>query len=86
MQRPGRGDGTGRGAGRRLQLVHPPRAQWLEILTGAGLSRRGAEEMAELTDCINDGSIGFSGEGERRTSSEGPADFFKRVAPSRAAA
>lgn len=50
-----------------LQVVHPPRDQWLDILTGAGLSRAGAGQTAELMDSISDASIGFSGQGERRT-------------------
>jgi uncharacterized protein YbjT (DUF2867 family) len=75
----------GRTLGRTLEVVYPPRDQWLDILTDAGLSKAGAEQMAELMDSINDGRIGFSGQGERRTALEGPAALFQRLLRSRAA-
>lgn len=65
--------------GRTLEVVYAPRAEWNDILTGAGLSRAGAQQMAELMDSINSGRIGFSGLGERRTATEAPAALFQRL-------
>ncbi|HVL74737.1 MAG TPA: NmrA family NAD(P)-binding protein [Noviherbaspirillum sp.] len=65
--------------GKPLEVVYPPRSEWNGILEGAGLSRIGAAQMAELFDCINSGRIGFSGEGEYRTAHEGPAAMFRRA-------
>jgi uncharacterized protein YbjT (DUF2867 family) len=65
--------------GKPLEVVYPPRSEWNDILTGAGLSKAGAVQMVELMDSINEGRIGFSGEGEYRTATEGPAAVFERL-------
>lgn len=65
--------------GKHLEVVYPPRSEWNGILTSAGLSQAGALQMAELIDSINAGRIGFSGEGEYRTATEGPAAMFGRL-------
>ncbi|HYD96553.1 MAG TPA: NmrA family NAD(P)-binding protein [Noviherbaspirillum sp.] len=70
--------------GKHLEVVYPPRSEWNDILTGAGLSQLGAAQMAELIDNINAGRIGFSGEGEYRTASEGPAAMFGRLLEAKA--
>lgn len=71
--------------GKHLEPVYPPRDQWQDILTEAGLSGAGAGQMAELMDSVNSGRIGFSGTGERRTAEEGPAALFRRLLKARAA-
>lgn len=70
--------------GKHLEVVYPPRSEWNDILTGAGLSQVGAIQMAELIDSINAGRIGFSGEGEYRTATEGPATLFGRLLEAKA--
>jgi uncharacterized protein YbjT (DUF2867 family) len=49
--------------GKPIQLVQPPRDQWVGILTGAGLGQPYAELLAELNDGINSGHVQFSGRG-----------------------
>lgn len=63
---------------KNLEVVYPQRSEWHDVLTHAGLSPTGARQMAELMDSINAGRIGFSGEGEYRTATEGPAAMFGR--------
>jgi uncharacterized protein YbjT (DUF2867 family) len=70
--------------GKSLEVVHPPRSEWHGILTEAGLSQKGATQMAELIDSINNERIGFSGEGEYRTADDGPAAVFKRLMEAKA--
>lgn len=71
--------------GKHLEVVYPPRSEWNDILTGARLSPTGAAQMAELMDSINAGRIAFSGEGEYRTATEGPAAVFGRLLEAHAA-
>lgn len=69
---------------KHLEVVYPPRSEWNAILMDAGLSPVGAVQMAELIDSINAGRISFSGNGEFRTATEGPAAMFGRLLEAKA--